>query len=103
MSSHSGNGETDPARPWFPAEYCPVYEAGVVQPLSFAESMPRRRRAVRPASNHVAGPSNSQDSDGWNNYGRARPQASDVEGGRLALRCDCWKSGYPRGVLGHTK
>lgn len=37
----------DPSQPWIPAEYSPVYEDGVVEPLSFAESMPQRLREAR--------------------------------------------------------
>lgn len=37
----------DPAQPWVPAEYSPVYEEGVVEPVSIAESMPQRLRETR--------------------------------------------------------
>ncbi|WP_229230742.1 hypothetical protein [Sinomonas cyclohexanicum] len=34
----------DPARPWIPERFTPVYEDGVVQPVSTAEWMPQRLR-----------------------------------------------------------
>lgn len=47
----------DPSTPWIPAEYSPLYEKGVVRPLSIAESMPQRLRKT--ASNATAGQRNS--------------------------------------------
>ena len=37
----------DPGQPWIPAKYSPVYEEGVVEPLSFAEWMPERLHEAR--------------------------------------------------------